>query len=172
MTFPKKALINRPFALESLTMSITLSPTVILIGANAILIIATLYLSYRLSGLLKGRGARTLEDTLKTGFSKITELEDENSTLKDRVDTLDKKMKEAVRNVETLRFNPFEDAGSNQSFASSFVNEEGNGVIVSSLYARGQMSIFAKPVEHFSSKHELTGEEKTVLQKSREKSSR
>lgn len=153
-------------------MEFWLSPIILLAGLNAILIVVLSYLIYRLSGVLKGKNARNLEDTLRTGFSKITELESENMVLKTRVETLERKMKESVRNVEAVRFNPFNDAGSNQSFAAAFVNEEGNGVVVSSLYARERMNVFAKPIERFNSTHELSGEEKEVLRRSREKTSR
>ena len=46
------------------------------------------------------------------------------------------KLKKAIRGVETVRFNPFPDQGSNQSFAIGMLSEEGNGVVMSSLYSR------------------------------------
>jgi hypothetical protein len=64
-----------------------------------------------------------------------------------------------------VRFNPFEDAGSNQSFAIGLLNEQGDGVVVSSLYARERMSVFAKPIQQHNSSHELTTEEYSVIQK-------
>jgi len=70
-----------------------------------------------------------------------------------------------VRNIETVRFNPFIDAGSNQSFAIAMLNDEGNGVVMSSLYARDRMSIFAKPIVRGKSEFELSSEEKEVLSK-------
>lgn len=81
--------------------------------------------------------------------------------------TVDKRLDKSIRSVETIRFNPFLDAGSNQSFAISFMNDEGNGVVMSSLYARDRMSIFAKPVVNGKSEFELSIEEKEVLEKSR-----
>jgi hypothetical protein len=46
------------------------------------------------------------------------------------------------------------------------MNDEGNGVIMSSLYARDRMSIFAKPIVNGKSEFELSSEEKDVLDKS------
>jgi hypothetical protein len=76
-------------------------------------------------------------------------------------------MKKTIRKVETVRFNPFEDHGSNQSFAIAFVNDEGDGVVMSSLYARDRMSIFAKPVKNNKSEFDLSAEEKEVLAKAK-----
>jgi hypothetical protein len=81
--------------------------------------------------------------------------------------TVDKRLDKSIRSVETIRFNPFLDAGSNQSFAISFLNDEGNGVVMSSLYARDRMSIFAKPIIKGKSEFELSTEEKEVLEKSK-----
>ncbi len=67
--------------------------------------------------------------------------------------------------METIRFNPFPDQGSNQSFAIGMLNEDGDGVVISSLYSRDRMSIFAKPVKDKKSTYELSTEEKEALRK-------
>jgi hypothetical protein len=72
-------------------------------------------------------------------------------------------LKKSIRGLATIRFNPFPDQGSNQSFAIGMLNEEGDGVILSSLYSRERMSVFAKPVKNKKSEYELTVEEKEVL---------
>ena len=76
-------------------------------------------------------------------------------------------MRKSIRGLETIRFNPFPDQGSNQSFAVGMVNEEGDGVVFSSLYSRERMSIFAKPIKNGKSEYELTTEEKEVLEKAK-----
>jgi hypothetical protein len=83
---------------------------------------------------------------------------------------VDKKLKKTISGLETVRFNPFKGTGSggNQSFATAFLNREGNGVIVSSLYSRDHVSIFSKPIKNMTSEYELTTEEKSALQKAKE----
>ena len=49
----------------------------------------------------------------------------------------------------------------------AFLNDEGDGVIMSSLYARDRMSIFAKPIKKGKSEFELSAEEKEVLDKAK-----
>ena len=75
------------------------------------------------------------------------------------------KLKKSIRGLETVRFNPFPDQGSNQSFAIGMLNEEGDGVVFSSLYSRERMSVFAKPVKNKKSEYELSAEEREVLKK-------
>jgi len=47
------------------------------------------------------------------------------------------------------------------------LDEEGNGVVLSSLYSRERMSIFAKPIKGGRSEYDLTAEEKEALNKAR-----
>ena len=67
--------------------------------------------------------------------------------------------------MHTVRFNPFKGtgAGGNQSFATALLNENGDGVVLSSLYSRERVSVYAKPVQKFSSEYELSGEEKQAI---------
>jgi hypothetical protein len=61
--------------------------------------------------------------------------------------TVEKRLKKSIQGVETVRFNPFKGtgAGGNQSFSTAFVNEKGDGVVLTSMYARDRISMFAKP---------------------------
>jgi hypothetical protein len=57
--------------------------------------------------------------------------------------------------------------GGNQSFSTSFVNENGDGVVISSMYSRDRISIFAKPINKFKSQFETTEEEKQVIERAK-----
>jgi organic radical activating enzyme len=78
---------------------------------------------------------------------------------------LDGRIKRKLHGAKTLRFNPFAGTGSggNQSFATALLDEEGDGVVISTLYSREKMSVFAKPIKHRTSEFDLTDEEKEVL---------
>ena len=69
-----------------------------------------------------------------------------------------------------VRFNPFsgDGSGGNQSFAAAFLDEKGSGVVLSSLYARDRVGLYAKPIEKGASSFELTKEEKEALERAQE----
>jgi hypothetical protein len=129
----------------------------------------SLFLHFKIKKFLQGKDAATLEDDILQDRKKMILLEKENASLQKKNSELDKKLKESVRNVEVLRFNPFASQGSNQSFAISLLNESGDGIILSSLFSRERTSIFAKPVEKYASSYELTKEEREVLDKTKQK---
>jgi hypothetical protein len=137
-----------------------LSGVAILIGA--IWVIKT---EKRLKRFFIGKKAKDLEDTIITLENDITKLKQSKEKAEKEISVINQKLKKSIRGLETIRFNPFPDQGSNQSFAIGMLNEEEDGVVLSSLYSRERMSIFAKPIKNGKSEYELTEEEKEALKK-------
>jgi len=83
--------------------------------------------------------------------------------------SLDERIKKKTMGASTLRFNPFQGGGvgGNQSFSSIFADEEGNGVIITSMHTRERTNVFAKPIKNWKSEHELSEEEMTVINKAK-----
>ena len=112
-----------------------------------------------------GKKARDLEDTIEVLENNISKLKISKDRTEAELEVINQKLRKSIRGLETVRFNPFPDQGSNQSFAISLLNEDGDGVVISSLYARDRVSVFAKPVKKHASLYELTDEEIEVLKK-------
>lgn len=121
----------------------------------------------RLKKFFLGKKAKDLEDTIVALERDIIELKKSKEDTQREISAINTKLKKSIRGLEAIRFNPFPDQGSNQSFAIGMLNEEGNGVVFSSLYSRERMSVFAKPIKNHKSEYELSAEEKEVLDKAR-----
>ncbi|MEK7471402.1 MAG: DUF4446 family protein [Patescibacteria group bacterium] len=119
----------------------------------------------RLKRFFLGKKAKDLEDTIISLERDLAELSKAKNTMQKDIATINAKLRKSICGLETIRFNPFPDQGSNQSFAIGMLNEENDGLVISSLYSRERMSIFAKPVKNGKSEYELTTEEKEVLKK-------
>ncbi len=130
-----------------------------------ILIFWNIITEKRLRYFFKGSKAKSLEQAISDLMKQSEAIKTENEEIKKHLLTIDQKLKKTIRNVETVRFNPFPDQGSNQSFATALLNDEGSGVVLSSLYSRERMSVFAKPIKEGKAEYELTTEEKEVLSK-------
>jgi hypothetical protein len=85
--------------------------------------------------------------------------------------SLDGRIKKKIVNTSTLRFNPFqgEGVGGNQSFTVSLADEEGDGLVITSMHTRERTNIFAKPLKNWQSDYELGEEEKQVIETSKSK---
>jgi hypothetical protein len=121
----------------------------------------------RLKRFFLGKKANDLEDTIISLEKDITKLKIAKENTEKELTTINAKLKKSIRGLETVRFNPFPDQGSNQSFAIGMMNEENDGLVISSLYSRERMSIFAKPIKDGKSQYELTTEEKEALEKAK-----
>ncbi len=119
----------------------------------------------RLKRFFHGKKAKDLEDTIISLEKDTADLKKAKEDMQKDIAVINGKIKKSIRGLETIRFNPFPDQGSNQSFAIGMLNEEGDGVVVSSLYSRERMSIFAKPIKNKKSEYELSIEEKEALKK-------
>ncbi len=121
----------------------------------------------RLKRFFSGKKARDLEESIEVLEENISKLKSAKEKIERELVEVNKKLKKSIRGLETIRYNPFPDQGSNQSFAVGMLNEDGDGVVFSSLYSRERMSIFAKPVKNGKSEYELTNEEKEVLDRAK-----
>jgi len=77
--------------------------------------------------------------------------------------TVERRLKKSIQGAGIIRFNPFEDAGSNQSFSIAFLDELRNGVVISSLYSREKVNVYAKPIKEGKSEYPLSEEEKGAI---------
>ena len=119
----------------------------------------------RLKRFFLGKKAKDLEDTITLLEDNIKLLNSSKEKIEIEITSLHQKLRKSIRGLETIRFNPFPDQGSNQSFAIGLLNEDRDGVVISSLYSRERMSVFAKPIKGGKSEYELTNEEKEALSK-------
>lgn len=72
-----------------------------------------------------------------------------------------------LQRVGFLRFNPFRDAGGDQSFAVALADQDGNGLVISSLHSRDVTRVYGKPLAAWQSAYPLTDEEQQAITKAK-----
>ncbi len=82
-----------------------------------------------------------------------------------RLGKTENKLRRAVDRAEMVRFSAFENMGSELSFALALLNQEGNGVVLSSINNRDESRVYAKPVVAGKSSYNLSVEEQDVIAK-------
>jgi len=76
---------------------------------------------------------------------------------------MEKKLRNSIQRMGLVRFNAFEGTGGEQSFAVALLDEEGDGVVVSSLQGRAESRVYAKPVKKWDSTYSLSVEEREAI---------
>lgn len=142
--------------------------TYILGGIIVILVGWIIRLEVKITRLLIGKDSHSLEDSIVHAKKDIESLQMFKKHSLDYFTDVENRLSRSIQSVETVRFNPFKGVGEggNQSFATSFISENGDGVVVSSLYSRERVSVFSKPIKDFRSTFDLTEEELSVISKS------
>ena len=91
----------------------------------------------------------------------------EHSAEHDSIAHLQDQLYYSLQRVGVVRFNPFDDTGGDQSFALVLTDAYGNGVVMSSLYRRGDSRLFAKPLTQWQSSYALSAEEQQAIDRAR-----
>ncbi len=150
-------------------MSIDLIIIYTLVVLSIILLGWIIRLEKKIKLFTLGTGITNLEELFKALRTDIRVLGEWKNQSIDMFKQIDTRLQKSIRGVETVRFNPFKGTGvgGNQSFATAFIDEKGNGVVFSSLHARDRISIFSKPLSNFISTYELSEEERAVIEKAK-----
>jgi len=137
----------------------------ILIAIILVLTVWIIRLDIKLRRFTKGKSGENLEEFILETRHGVEHLAKKQEKTEEIIENINTRVSKGVRGIETIRFNPFKGTGSggNQSFASALINEEGDGVVISSLYSRERVSIFAKPIKNYKSEYELSKEEKEAI---------
>ena len=136
-----------------------------LVALTVILIGWIIRLEIKIKRLLMGKDAKSLEDSIVSAKDNIEVLNNFQKESSLYFKNIERRLRRSMQAVETMRFNPFKGTGDggNQSFSTALLSEEGDGVVISSLYSRDRVSVFSKPLKNFESTFELTEEEKEVI---------
>ena len=72
-------------------------------------------------------------------------------------------LKGAVQRVGLVRYDAFEDVGGRLSFSCAMLNDDGDGVVITSINGRQDTRVYAKPVYRAESVHNLSEEEAAAI---------
>jgi hypothetical protein len=105
----------------------------------------------------------TLRGVLQGQANQIKRLEEVVRTL-NRVDKKqDVQIRGSIRNVALLRYDAFEDVGGRLSFSFALLDDEGTGVVLTSINGRQETRVYAKPITDGRSSYNLSEEEDEAI---------
>ena len=113
--------------------------------------------------LVRGGGEGTLGDVLESHVGRVEDVRARLEELDQRHADLQRVSQTSLQHIGLVRFNPFDDTGSDQSFAIALLDDRRDGLVISSLHGRNNTRVFAKPVEGGSSSHTLSDEETQAI---------
>ncbi|SHN69595.1 uncharacterized protein DUF4446 [Desulfitobacterium sp. LBE] len=110
----------------------------------------------------------SLDQQLKEYISGVNHIKDNVEKMEKRMDQVELKLRSSIDRAELVRFNAFDNMGSDLSFALALLNQQGDGVVLSSINNREESRVYAKPISHGESSYHLSQEEKAAIGKAKE----
>ncbi len=149
---------NLQYVLLGMTVTILLA-LIIFININ----IKLAKMNKRYFKMMRGMEGINIEQLLLNHIEEVKQTVLKVDKLSDDCQRLEKISKECIQKVGIIRFNAFEDMGSDLSFAIALLNNQNNGVVISSIYSRNECHTYAKPIVSSHSAYFLTDEEQQAL---------
>jgi hypothetical protein len=135
----------------------------IFIIINCILLIANIKKTNRVKTKYKrfmnGLSDRNMEELLETCLSSSNSVSAKNRDIELKINEIERTIIQCVQKVGIVRFNAFDNVGSDLSFSIALLDNNDAGVVISGIYARDSSSTYAKPVSSGKSKYSLSAEE-------------
>ena len=128
------------------------------------LIVYILYLHNNYIKFMKKIGnGNNLKEMLKKYLDEVKEIKQDNSEIKAYYTKLDYDIASSIQKVGLVRYNAFQNVGSDLSFALALLDRENNGLVLNGLYGSESSNIFAKPIKNGESTYQLSEEEKEAI---------
>ena len=144
---------------------------IVLLVMNIVLLISSIISNIRIKNIYKkdkifmeklGDGKNIKED-LDKYMNRVIYSEEEIRKLSLYYKKLDNKTDKCMQKIGILRYNAYNDIGSDLSFAVCLLDNQNNGVVFNGIYSRDMSNIYAKPIQNGISKYKITPEEQEAI---------
>ncbi len=142
----------------------------VLVGLVLLLVIGFLVQSTRIGRavrtyreLVRDQDGGTLHDRLVGSAEQAVRAGERMNEMEAMHSVMDQRTRRSLQHIGLVRYNPFDDTGSDQSFAIALLDDQRDGIVLSSLHGRTNTRIFAKPVADGGSPHNLSDEESQAI---------
>ena len=133
--------------------------------------LSSLYLAVKLHRLnllyrkmMQGSTGESIETMMLERIQDVETLKQTVRGLQSECGRLDAESRKHIQQVGIVRFNAFDNTGSDLSFALAMLDAAKNGFVLSGIYGREESRVYAKPVLQGESTYTLTKEEKQALE--------
>lgn len=150
---------NLHYVLLAMTVMILLA---LIIFVNINMKLAKMNRRYR--KMMQGMEGANLERLLMGHIEEVRQALGKVEQLSAACGKMEKITSDCVQKIGIVRFNAFEDTGSDLSYAIAMLDGHNNGVVLSSIFGRNESRSYAKPVVDGTSSYFLTDEEKQALE--------
>ncbi len=141
---------------------IVLLSTIINIFVLLIIVINSMHIKKvksKINILNNGIENESLEKIIIGYYKEVKEIIEKNKDIEEQIVKINAKLTMSLQKIGVVRYNAFEDVGSDLSFAITALDSNDNGFVINAVYSRESSIIYAKPIIDGKSKYALSAEE-------------
>ncbi len=105
------------------------------------------------------------DPTLDEVGLRLDQLNVQLAAIEARVGASEAQAQNSMQSIGVVRFNPFEDTGSNQSFVLALLDGRGDGFVLSSMHSRQATRVFLKAVSAGKTDSAVSKEETEAIRR-------
>lgn len=108
---------------------------------------------------MSGISDRNLEELINSCIENSNEVIGKNREIEKHINDIERTLMQCLQKIGIIRYNAFENMGSDLCFAIALLDSNDNGVVINGIYSRESSSTYAKPIIGGKSKYPLSAEE-------------
>jgi hypothetical protein len=147
--------------------------------AGALIALAIYHAAFVRPAFARASGTLATHDELLgggavTATQRLSSLEEAHAELASRAERAESRLRELdalsrtdISRIGFVRYDAFDDTGSELSYALALLNREGDGVVLSSIYSRADTRTYGKAVERYVSRTNASAEEQSAIARAR-----
>ncbi len=153
--------LSRGDTLATLTL-ILCGLVLLLLFGWLILVVRVQRLQRRIHGMTRGIEGN-LEEMLRSHLDTVQATSCRMDVLEQTVAVLQSQMPSCLRHAQLVRYDAFDDVGGEQSFSLALLDSQGSGLVLTSVYSRNDVRVYAKSIRDGRASHALSQEEERLL---------
>jgi hypothetical protein len=119
--------------------------------------------SRQLVALNRGMEGQNLVEVLVAHLNTVDQTVKRIDVLEQAIGVLQAQIPECLQHINLIRYNAFPDVGGEQSFSVALLNRQGDGIVLTSVYSRNDVRVYAKAIKNGQASHPLSQEEERAL---------
>lgn len=111
---------------------------------------------------------KNLEELIHQYYEKIDSVDIRMNQIEREQEKIEQKLLKSIQHVGIVRYDAFDDIGGNLSFSLALLDEEQDGLVLTSIYSRNNSTVYGKPIRKGKSSYALSVEELQALDRAKE----
>lgn len=121
------------------------------------------FVKHKYDAMIGHAGVANLEEVITELQNRMNIIQGNNSEHEHLIQQMKIKLSEMKGNVSIVRYNAFNESGSDQSFSIALIDDHQDGLVLTVIHGREETYSYGKPLIKGESKYPLSPEERKVI---------